>query len=138
MLTLSAIKADVGSVGGHTRPSMAMIEGARTSLEQATKKGVIIDYDVTYTGDDICLLMVHGHGQGDPNIHDLAWRIFEEMLPLAMFEEPGLGRPRSVSIHRQTNDRPNRSWFSRPTSVDPGCLIFPYGAYSPAHYIAPA
>ncbi len=36
MLTLSAIKADVGSVGGHTRPSMAMIEGARTSLEQAT------------------------------------------------------------------------------------------------------
>jgi fructose 1,6-bisphosphate aldolase/phosphatase len=35
MLTLSAIKADVGSIGGHTRPSKAMMEGAVAALGQA-------------------------------------------------------------------------------------------------------
>ena len=40
MLTLSAIKADVGSIGGHTRPSDSMIEAnlqfIRTRLEKQT------------------------------------------------------------------------------------------------------
>ena len=58
MLTLSAIKADIGSIGGHTRPSQAMIDGVHTALIGATGSGMIIDFDITYTGDDICLLMV--------------------------------------------------------------------------------
>jgi fructose 1,6-bisphosphate aldolase/phosphatase len=77
MLTLSAIKADVGSVGGHTRPSRAMVDGARAALMQAAKTSLIIDFDVTYTGDDICLLMVHDRGQASPKIHNLAWGVFE-------------------------------------------------------------
>ncbi len=86
MLTLSAIKADVGSVGGHTRPSVAMVDGARAALCQAAKNDVIIDYDVTYTGDDICLLMVHGRGQGSPEIHELAWSIFTDASHIARQE----------------------------------------------------
>ena len=66
MLTLSAIKADVGSVGGHTRPSLSMMEEARARLVQAAERGAITDFDVTHTGDDICLLMVHKHGAGRP------------------------------------------------------------------------
>ena len=62
MLTLSAIKADIGSIGGHTRPSQEMFAGARTALMEAAENDLIIDFDVTYTGDDICLLMVHNHG----------------------------------------------------------------------------
>jgi fructose 1,6-bisphosphate aldolase/phosphatase len=76
MLTISAIKADVGSIGGHTRPSGAMLSQARERLAQAMAKGLITGFDVTHTGDDICLLMVHTHGSGAPAIHDLAWDVF--------------------------------------------------------------
>ncbi|MFQ5610874.1 MAG: fructose 1,6-bisphosphatase [Anaerolineae bacterium] len=77
MLTISAIKADVGSIGGHTRPSARMMEIARSGLAQAASEGTIIDFDVTHTGDDICLLMIHSHGDGAPVVHNLAWGIFE-------------------------------------------------------------
>ena len=86
MLTLSAIKADVGSVGGHTRPSRAMMDGTRAALRQATKTGLIIDFDVTHTGDDICLLMVHDQGQSSPEIHNLAWGVFEDASQVASQE----------------------------------------------------
>ena len=86
MLTLSAIKADVGSIGGHTRPSQAMMEGVRAALNGAAGSGMIIDFDVTYTGDDICLLMVHGRGQANPEIHNLAWQTFEEAAAVAQRE----------------------------------------------------
>jgi len=86
MLTISAIKADVGSIGGHTRPSQAMMEGAREALEQAARSGKIIDFDLTYTGDDICLLMVHRRGDANATIHNLAWQIFEEAAQVARME----------------------------------------------------
>jgi fructose 1,6-bisphosphate aldolase/phosphatase len=76
MLTITAIKADVGSVGGHTRPSSEMLALAGEMLSQAAGDDLITDFDVTHTGDDICLLMVHRQGHGSPVIHDLAWQIF--------------------------------------------------------------
>ncbi len=86
MLTLSAIKADIGSIGGHTRPSRAMLDGARSALAEAGKIGLIIDFDITYTGDDICLLMVHDRGQSSAEIHDLAWGVFEDASHVARQE----------------------------------------------------
>jgi fructose 1,6-bisphosphate aldolase/phosphatase len=86
VLTLSAIKADVGSIGGHTRPSSRMFEVARLHLGQAVQQGAIADFDVTHTGDDICLLMVHSHGNGNPDIHNLAWRVFEAATQVAREE----------------------------------------------------
>lgn len=88
MLTLSAIKADIGSIGGHTRPSAKMLEVARTQMAQAVEQETIIDFDVTHTGDDICLLMVHPHGNGHPDIHNLAWQVFETATQVA--KEEGL------------------------------------------------
>jgi len=88
MLTISAIKADVGSIGGHTRPSDGMIDTAREKLTQAQEQGTILDFDVTYTGDDICLLMVHPHGSGAADIHNLAWGVFESATQIA--KEQGL------------------------------------------------
>lgn len=88
MLTLSAIKADIGSVGGHTRPSTEMLEVVRGRLAQAAEEGTILDFDVTHTGDDICLLMVHPHGNDNPQIHDMAWDIFETATEVA--KEQGL------------------------------------------------
>lgn len=88
MLTLSAIKADVGSVGGHTRPSTEMIEMTRSRLTEAVQDDKVLDFDVTYTGDDICLLMVHSHGAGSAEVHNLAWSVFEAVAQLA--KEQGL------------------------------------------------
>lgn len=86
MLTISAIKADVGGVGGHTRPSTRMVQAARDELRQALDRGLILDYDVTYTGDDICLLMVHRHGNDNADIHELAWSVFKSATAIAQDE----------------------------------------------------
>ncbi len=74
--TITAIKADVGSIGGHTRPSLEMLAKVEGKLEAAVANGVIIDYRLTHTGDDICMLMTHKHGKNEPQVHDLAMRCF--------------------------------------------------------------
>lgn len=88
MLTISAIKADVGSIGGHTRPSTRMLATARKSLEAAKEQGAVVDFDVTHTGDDICLLMVHRKGDNSEEIHGLAWTVFKTATAVA--QEEGL------------------------------------------------
>lgn len=83
MLTLSAIKADVGGVGGHTKPSEEMLDAARERLADAEDDGLIIDHDVTHCGDDVCLLMTHRHGSDQADIHEFAWSVFEESTRVA-------------------------------------------------------
>jgi fructose 1,6-bisphosphate aldolase/phosphatase len=63
-----------------------MLKVAHTQLGQAAEQGLITDFDVTHTGDDICLLMVHSHGNGNPQIHNLAWRVFEAATQVAKEE----------------------------------------------------
>jgi fructose 1,6-bisphosphate aldolase/phosphatase len=65
-----------------------MLEAARTELAEAVKIGTVIDFDVTHTGDDICLLMIHSNGEGNPDIHDLAWKVFKSSTDIA--KEEGL------------------------------------------------
>jgi len=77
MLTISAIKADVGSIGGHTKPSEQMLDTSRQGMEDAVHNGLIIDFDITHTGDDICLLMIHKRDSNNPEIHNLAWDVFK-------------------------------------------------------------
>lgn len=86
--TISAIKADTGSVGGHNRPSNKMMEIAQDSLRTAMEKGLIIDGRVTFTGDDILLLMTHTKGVDNSDIHELAWNTFIETTKIA--KEQGL------------------------------------------------
>lgn len=74
--TLSVIKADTGSIGGHNRPSEAMLAKAREQMENAVTKGLCTDARVTFTGDDIALLMVHARGVDNADIHKLAWDTF--------------------------------------------------------------
>ncbi len=74
-VTLSVIKADVGSIGGHTKPSGPMLEAVRTRIRQATGT-LILDGLLTYTGDDLAILMSHEHGVGAPETHQFAWDCF--------------------------------------------------------------
>ena len=75
-VTLSVIKADVGSIGGHTRPSARMLQSARGRLRDAIGRAFLIDGLVTHTGDDIALVMSHTHGAGAPEVHRYAWDSF--------------------------------------------------------------
>lgn len=83
-ITLSVIKADVGSVGGHTRPHREMLAVARKLIVQGKKDRTpddktLIDGVATFTGDDIALIMSHQHGVGADRIHKWAWWVFKEI-----------------------------------------------------------
>jgi len=75
-ITLSVIKADVGSIGGHTRPSERMLESVRTRLGDAVRRRLLLDGVVTYTGDDIAIIMSHTRGAGAADVHRFAWDSF--------------------------------------------------------------
>lgn len=81
--TISVIKADTGSVGGHNRPSDAMVTKAKEQTTGAIGKGLLTDARVGFTGDDIALLMVHTKGVDHPDIHKFAWDTFIETTKIA-------------------------------------------------------
>ncbi len=82
-LTLSLIKADVGSIGGHTKPSERMMDSARGEVSDAIDCGLLIDGFVCHTGDDIALLMTHTNGEGADNVHQFAWSTFLKATDIA-------------------------------------------------------
>jgi fructose 1,6-bisphosphate aldolase/phosphatase len=75
-ITMSIIKADVGSVGGHTRPSLAMLAACKARLNKAIHDRVLIDGMVTFTGDDIGLFMSHFFGVDSTTVHGVARECF--------------------------------------------------------------
>jgi len=81
--TVSLIKADTGSIGGHNRPSEAMVAKAKEQVETNIKSGLLIDGRVTFTGDDIALLMTHARGVDNSDIHKFAWDTFVETTKVA-------------------------------------------------------
>lgn len=82
-LTLSAIKADVGSIGGHTRPSTEMMETVRSEVRRAVERDELIDGFVSHTGDDIALVMTHMNGVDSEEIHQFAWDVFVKATEVA-------------------------------------------------------
>ena len=76
-ITVSAIKADIGAIGGHTRPSDELLEVVKNFIE---KKGteLVIDHYIGYSGDDIHIIMTHKFGTDNEKIHKLAWDAFSE------------------------------------------------------------
>ncbi len=75
-LTLSILKADVGSIGGHTRPSQEMMDVVKEAAAAAVADGLLIDAFVSHTGDDIAILMSHLRGVDSPDVHQFAWNSF--------------------------------------------------------------
>lgn len=74
-ITLSVIKADIGSIAGHIRPSGALMEAVRSHIDR--EKGRLIrDYYVCSTGDDVAILFSHREGPGSAAVHKLAWDAF--------------------------------------------------------------
>lgn len=76
-ITVSVIKADVGSVAGHACPHPKMLRGCNETLLEGVRDGTINDFYVTRVGDDINLFMVHDRGENDSEVHHLAWNSFQ-------------------------------------------------------------
>jgi fructose 1,6-bisphosphate aldolase/phosphatase len=81
-ITVSAIKADIGAIGGHTRPSDELLNAVKTFIGKKSKD-LIIDHYIGYSGDDIHIIMTHKLGKDNEKIHKLAWDAFSEGTKIA-------------------------------------------------------
>ncbi len=82
-ITLSVIKADIGSLAGHHITHPDTLAAASKVLAEAKRKGIIIDFYVTHVGDDLELIMTHRKGVDSPEIHGLAWDAFKKAAEVA-------------------------------------------------------
>jgi fructose 1,6-bisphosphate aldolase/phosphatase len=74
--TLSIIKADVGSIGGHVAPSEKLLDTVSRYIH-AGMDGLLTDYYLGATGDDMAILIVHDKGVSSEEVHLLAWNAFK-------------------------------------------------------------
>ena len=145
--TLSVIKADIGSIGGHIAPSRRLLETVRTYVQEHGRE-LIIDSYLSHTGDDIAILMTHIHGMGNEQIHKLAWDAF--IAGTAVAKEQGLygagqdllkdafsGNVRGMGpavAEMEIDERPNEPFlFFAADKTDPGAFNLPlYLAFADA------
>src|SRR3972149_9364707 len=83
MVTLSVIKADIGGMVGHSSSHPDILALGREELEQAKRRGLLIDYHVSHCGDDMFLIMTHDRGENNTEVHKLAWDTFVKGTELA-------------------------------------------------------
>lgn len=85
--TISVIKCDIGSIGGHIKPSCKLMDTVEDFVAE-NGSGLIKDFYISSTGDDIAILMTHFNGSGNKYIHKLAWNAFTTGTKVA--KEQGL------------------------------------------------
>jgi fructose 1,6-bisphosphate aldolase/phosphatase len=83
-ITVSVIKADVGGIGGHTRPSDELLNAVKKTVKNAGN--LLIDSYIGYCGDDVHIVMTHTKGVDNKEIHQLAWNAFSEGTKVAKNE----------------------------------------------------
>ena len=138
-LTLSVIKADIGSIGGHIQPSARLLETVRSHVAQ-NGKDLIIDSYISYTGDDIAIVSTHQRGPGDEQIHKLAWDAFMAGTETAkaqglygagqdLLKEAFSGNVRGMGpavAELEFEERPNEPFlFFAADKTDPGAYNLP-------------
>jgi len=74
-ITISIIKADIGSIGGHIKPSQRLLETVENYIKEKGR-GLIIDYYIGHTGDDVAIFTTHKRRVLDEKIHKLCWDAF--------------------------------------------------------------
>ncbi|HUT05739.1 MAG TPA: fructose-1,6-bisphosphate aldolase/phosphatase [Nitrosopumilaceae archaeon] len=85
-ITVSVIKADVGGIGGHTRPSDGLLDAVKKTVKDSGD--LLIDHYIGYCGDDVHIVMSHTRGVDNNEIHKLAWDAF--MAGTKVAQEEGL------------------------------------------------
>ena len=139
-VTLSVLKADIGSIGGHITPSKALVNEVKNFVQE-NSKDLIIDSYIGYTGDDIAILCTHDRGVSDEKIHKLAWDTF--LAGTAVAKKQGLygagqdllkdsfsGNIKGMGpavAEMEFEERPNEPFvFFAADKTDPGCYNLPF------------
>lgn len=81
--TLTVIKADVGSVGGHSTPSKEMLMVAESRLMEQVERGLLRDFRLSCMGDDAAFLLSHDLGLSAKEVHGTALTALKEMAEIA-------------------------------------------------------
>lgn len=138
-ITISVIKADIGSIGGHICPSQRLLEVVHAHMVQEGK-GLLLDHYISHTGDDIAILMTHTHGVGYEAIHKLAWDAFIEGTRVAnqqglygagqdLLKDSFSGNVRGMGpavAELEFEERPNEPFlFFAADKTDPGAYNMP-------------
>lgn len=146
-LTLSVIKADIGSIGGHLVPSHALLDAVRHTVSERSN-GLLVDHYVDYTGDDVAILMTHTHGIKHADIHRLAWDAFLAGTRIAkqqglygagqdLLKDAFSGNVHGMGpavVEMEFEERPNEPFlFFAADKTDPGAFNLPlYLAFADA------
>jgi fructose 1,6-bisphosphate aldolase/phosphatase len=138
-LTISVIKADIGSIGGHIKPSQRLLETVRAHVSQNGAK-LLLDSYVSYTGDDIAIVSTHERGPNDEAVHRLCWDAFMAGTEVAksqglygagqdLLKEAFSGNVRGMGpavAELEFKERPNEPFlFFAADKTDPGAYNFP-------------
>ncbi|MCL5783198.1 MAG: fructose-1,6-bisphosphatase [Candidatus Thermoplasmatota archaeon] len=74
--TISHIKADIGSLPGHTTVFDPVINEVKNFIKEKSES-ILTDSFVSHVGDDIQITMIHNRGIDDFEVHQLAWDAFK-------------------------------------------------------------
>jgi fructose 1,6-bisphosphate aldolase/phosphatase len=148
-ITLSVIKADIGSIGGHIKPGERLKSRVEEYIRDNGSK-LIHDFFISSTGDDIAILMSHSRGEGDAEIHRLAWDAFTAGTELAgemglygagqdLLKDAFSGNVKGMGpavAEMEFTERPNEPFlFFAADKTDPGAYNLPvYLAFSDPMY----
>ena len=140
-VTLTAIKADIGAIGGHTRPSNEVLKSFEESVKAGRENAGVIDYYIGYTGDDIHLLMTHTKGIENKEIHALAWDAFRAGTEVAkiqglygagqdLLKDSFSGNVKGMGpgvAEMEFDERPNESFaLFTMDKTEPGAFNYPF------------
>ncbi len=148
-ITLTLSKADVGSIGGHIKPGERLLKVVRDYLKKKSK-GLLKDFYVSHTGDDIAILLVHTKGKNSSRIHRLIWDTFQEAAKDAarqglygagqdLLKDAFSGNVRGLGpavCELEFNERPNEPFLVfAADKTDPGAYNLPlYLAFADPMY----
>jgi fructose 1,6-bisphosphate aldolase/phosphatase len=150
-ITLSILKADIGSIGGHITPSQALFDEVNKFVKE-NGKNLIIDFYTSHTGDDIAILCTHERGVLDEKIHKMAWDAFITGTEVAkkqglygagqdLLKDAFSGNIKGMGpavAEMEFEERPNEPFiFFAADKTDPGCYNLPfYLAFADPMYCA--
>ena len=137
-ITVSVIKADVGGIGGHTRPSDNLIQAVRDTVNASSD--LLIDHYIGYCGDDVHIVMSHTHGVDNEKIHKLAYDAFVAGTAVAkneglygagqdLLKDSFSGNVKGMGpgvAELEFEERPNEAFtVFAADKTEPGCFNYP-------------
>lgn len=148
-ITLSIIKADIGSIGGHIKPSQELLSVVENYIREKGKN-LLLDFYIGHTGDDIAILSTHQKGVGAEPVHKLCWDAFLEGTKVAkkqglygagqdLLKESFSGNVKGMGpavAEMEIEERPSEPFlFFAADKTDPGCYNLPlYLAFADPMY----